>query len=211
MVFNEEGQKAYDLMAEIPRDKKGNPLTLEGVIRSVILKNPNRFKYRDDALDLIYCGCGTGVGWIDGRLGDCSPNNYINMPPDVGGQGCWTNDFDMSDSLKKMFDVSSDIFRTVENELKEKHEKEMVEVLKTIEEIDQRCVTYRKNRQSSGQLSWYACNLCVPKGAQNDFRAGAIETIKFIMSIEPEPRTKKWYQQVKNKSCAEEILIALTA
>ena len=99
----EIAQIAYEKILEIPRDGDGNPLTLEGVIRSMILKSPDMIQWRDDALNMMYCTLGSGIDWNQaGRLGDTSPNNYMNPPPQVGGQGVWSRDFGMRDTFNKL-------------------------------------------------------------------------------------------------------------
>lgn len=77
-------QQARELMLAIERDDKGNPVTLEGAVRSVMLKSPDFTPYRDDALNVLYCVLGARIEWSNsGRLYDVSPNNYMNLPPDT--------------------------------------------------------------------------------------------------------------------------------
>ena len=158
-------QKSYDLMAAIERDKNSNPLTLEGAIRSVILKNPGMVQYRDEALGIIYCVLGACIGWKDGRLGDESPNNYMNMPPAVGGQGCWSRDFGLDDSLKVIFDKNPETFGSFRARLERRRGNEIDTILETIEKIDERCQQYQPKIRNWYPISWYACNLCVPAGS----------------------------------------------
>ncbi len=201
-------QKAYDLMAKIERDKNGNPLTLEGTIRSIILKNPERTSYRDDALGVLYCVLGSGIGWQDGRLGDNSPNNYINMPPDAGGQGCWSRDFGMDESLKKMFVDCSDLMKEFKCKLVREDEERVRKICETIDNIDKRCQEYRPTK-SWYPISWYACHLCAPADAQEDFFNGAIETAELILATEQPMGTKHWIEHQSTKQYAKDILRAL--
>ncbi len=197
-------QRAYDLMSEIERDKYSNPLTLEGVIRSIILKNPNMIQYRDDALNIMYCVLGSGIGWDNGRLGDRTPNNYMNMPPQVGGQGCWSREFGMAESLKQM-----ECSKELEKQLRQRHEKEMIEAIDTIYDIDKRCQQYQSKKSSWYRISWYNCNLCVPKNAQKDFFEGAIEAATLIIDAKPQLGTKEWIVHQRTKKYAGEILEVL--
>lgn len=210
----EAAQKAYDLMKAIKRDGDGNPLTLEGVIRSVILKNPDSIQYRDDALGLIYCVLGSGIRWINGRLGDCTPNNYMNMPPDVGGQGCWSRDFGMSETFSSMFNSKDKgmvkIAEDIEKSLREDHERELEKAIKTVDEVDVRCQLYRPT-ESWYPVSWFRCNLAAPHDAQKDFLLGAIETATLICKMNPQPGTERWVVHQQTKQFAEEILVVLSA
>jgi hypothetical protein len=201
-------QKSYDLMKEIERDKNGNPFTLEETIRSIILKNPGYLQYRDDALGTLYCVLGAGIRWEDGRLGDCHPNNYINMPPDAGGQGPWSIDFGLDDSLKEIFKDCPDLLKKFKQELIEERKKEALEIFKTIDNIDKRCQQYR-HEKSWYPISWYGCNLCCPSDAQEDFFNGAIETANLIIGNSPPMGTKLWVDHQRTKKYAQEILRAL--
>ena len=201
-------QKSYDLMKEIPRDDQGNPLTLEGAIRSIILKDPSN--YRDDALGTMYCVLGAGIDWSeDGRLGDRSRNNYMNMPPGVGGQGCWSHGHGMEESLDRMFKDSPEMATYMRERMNLQYEKTLAHAYDTIDNIDARCQQYRPNRKSWYPISWYACNLCCPSNAQQDFFEGAIETANLIIATEPDMGTKHWIDHQRTKRYAEEILEAL--
>jgi hypothetical protein len=200
-------QKSYDMMKAIPRDNDGNPLTLEGAIRSIILKNP--VDYRDDALGTLYCVLGAAIGWSeDGRLRDRHRNNYMNMPPGPGGQGCWSHDFGMNESLDKMFEKFPDLGKVVRKNLEKKHEEELIQIYDTIDNIDARCQQYSP-KPSWYPISWYGCNLCCPSNAQEDFFRGAIETANLIIATEPDMGTRHWIDHQRTKSYAEEILSAL--
>lgn len=202
-------KKAYGMMAEIKRDKKGNPLTFEDTIRSIILKNPERSSYRDDALGIMYCVLGAGVGWIDGRLGDTTPNNYINMPPSAVGQGCWSIDFGMSESLKQIFGDDLESIKKYKFSWMDDEEEKVRKICDTIDNIDKRCQEYCSNRTSWYPISWYACNLCVPADAQEDFFNGAIETAQLILATKPTMGTERWITHQRTKEYAEQILKAL--
>lgn len=194
--------RAFSLMKAIKRDKDGNPKTLEGAIRAVILKSPGTIRYRDDALGIIYCCLGTGIDWnAKGRLGDAMPNNYMNMPPAAGGQGCWSRDFGLDESLKQM-----GIFADLRKEARERHARELVTVFETIDDIDQRCQSYREGCPSWYPISWYGCHLCVPEKAQEDFRNGAIETAKLIIETKHPMGTEAWITHQRTKGYAEDIL-----
>lgn len=198
-------QEAFDLIHAIERDSDGNPLTLEGTVRSVILKSPDHFQWRDDALNLLYCCLGSGVDWDEhGRLADCSPNNYINPPPQPGGQGVWSRDFGMDDSLAKM-DVSERITKTFRNRRKA----ELRRAAQVVKDIDRRCLTYRPKRSYWYPLSWYAANLCAPVHAQQDFFDGALETAILISAFEVPIDSRHWFEETKTQKCAKEILEAL--
>ncbi len=199
-------QKAYDLMKAIPRNKNGNPKTLEGVIRSIILKSPDSFQYRDDALNVIYCTLGTGIEWDEqGRLGDNTPNNYINMPPDAGGQGIWSQDFGQNDVFKSLGKWANDI----KQEIIADNNTRMIKAIQVVDEIDIRVNRYRKNRQSWYPISWYSCNLCCPENVQIDFLDGAIETVTLILDTEPDFHTEKWLRHKKIKKVAEHMKMLL--
>jgi hypothetical protein len=201
----EYAQKAYDLMKAIPRDKSSNPLTLEGAIRSVILKSPDMAQYRDDALGILYCTLGGGISWIDGRLGDNTPNNYMNMPPDVGGQGCWSRDFGMDDAFDFM-----ELLPDVRGFIKKRADSELKRAIITIMEIDIRCQEYRKDSTDFYPVSWYHCNLSAPPNAQEDFLLGALETATLICNRKPPLGTEKWITHHRTLSYAQEILKILT-
>lgn len=202
-------QKAYDLMAEIERDEESNPLTCDGVIRSIILKNPEMVQYRDSALCTMYCLLGSGVGWRDGRIGDASPNNYINMPPAAGGQGCWSRDFGRDDSLKRIFANASEELKEYKQELEVEEAIRMKGIYDTIDTIDERVQQYNPHPMSWYPISWYACNLCAPDNAQEDFFNAAIETLHLILDASYEVCTKRWIDFNRTKPYAEQILKAL--
>lgn len=201
-------QKAYDLMKAIPRNKDGNPRTLENVIRSIILKSPNHFQYRDDALDILYCTLGTGIEWNkQGRLVDATPNNYINMPPNVGGQGIWSQDF----GFDSVFDSLGHWADDIKLKIAADHDSRIVKAIQVIDEIDIRVNRYRKNRQSWYPISWYSCHLCCPENVQTDFLNGAIETITLISDTEPDFHTEQWLRHEKTKRVAEHMKMLLLA
>lgn len=207
-------QRAYDLMAEIARDKAGNPLTLEGTIRSVILKSPEQIQYRDDALGIMYCVLGSGIGWQNGRLGDRTPNNYINMPPRVGGQGCWSLRFGQDESLATMIGTSEDsreLLAKLKRSASRRHERRMGVAIQTIREIDQRCQQYNPCEVSWYTISWGGCHLCAPRDAQEDFYDGAIETATLILNAQPTLGTERWIVHQRTKQYAKEILETLEA
>jgi len=208
-AVKEAARLAYKLMGEIPRGKQGEPLTLEGAIKSFILKNPETFQYRDEALGGLYCILGSGIDWNkEGRLADSCPNNYMNMPPEAGGQGCWSDDFGMSDSLKQMGLFNSDI----ENTLREDHKQRQLVAIKTVHYIDKRCQEYSDKRQKRFYpFSWYACNLCAPKNVQEDFFHGAIETAKLVLNQKFDIGTQEWICMQRTQRYAKEILMALEA
>lgn len=206
--IKQAAQKAYDLMKAIPRNKNGNPKTLEGVIRSIILKSPDSFQYRDDALDVIYCTLGTGTGWDkQGRLGDITPNNYINMPPDVGGQGIWSQDFGQDDVFKSLGKWADDIKQKIIAD----QDARITKAIQVVNEIDIRINRYRKNRQSWYPISWYSCHLCCPENVQTDFLDGALETITLILDTEPDFHTERWLRHEKTKRIAEHMKMLLLA
>lgn len=208
--MDEYAKKAYALMQEIPRDERGNPLTLEGAIRAIILKNPTMSPYRDDALEAMYCLLGSGIGWIEGRLGDTSPNNYMNMPPDAGGQGCWSYDFGISESIIKIFGENSEAMKRFEQCQLEQNIEECQIIMDCIDNIDKRCRTCKpQGKRSWYPISWYACHICAPKDAQEDFKFGALETIHLILETEGEYGTKDWLQLQETKRYAQEMLDAL--
>jgi len=212
MKMEDAAKRAYDLLLEIERDEKGNPLTLEGAIRSVILKNPSMAQYRDDALGIIYCVLGSGISWRDGRLGDCTPNNYMNPPPQAGGQGCWSRDHGLPESWKTMegaSDECKEIMGDIRGRLQRQREIEIVEIKRCIVDIDSRCQKYRSDRRSWYPISWYACNLCAPAEAQQDFFNGAIETASLILKTDPPMGTEQWITHQRTKRYATEILEVL--
>ena len=213
------GRHAFALLSAIPRDDKGkgNPLTLEDTIRSMILKHPDMLQYRDDALGLLYCTLGTGIQWLtNGRLGDGCPNNYINMPPEPIGQGCWTRDFGRTEIIADMLGPSpSAAWRRAVGRIVAKQRKRdmlgMERIVETIEQIDARCHQYRLDIGATYShlwypISWYACHLAVPANAQDDFIDGAVETATLILSFDPPPGTQTWLRHQQTKTYARDIL-----
>ncbi len=207
MNKNSLAVKAFGLMKKIERTKEGCPTTLDGCIRHLILKSPSMIQYRDDALNILYCILGSGISWRDGRLSDDSPNNYLNMPPAAGGQGCWSRDFGMAETFDFM--ALHKVFRT---EIIDRQMADLRDIILTIEEVDERQVTYRKElNYKFYPISWYACHLCVPHNVKKDFYDGAVETIDLILKSKPERGTERWLDCHKTKTCVDEILIALKA
>ncbi len=200
---------AYKLMSDIPRDDHGNPLTLEGAIRAVMLKNPDSNRYRDSALETIYCVLGSAIDWIDGRLGDCMPNNYMNMPPEAGGQGIWSRGFGMDESMDEMFGKNDKGRKAVEDIILESLYSELREAFKTIDLIEERCQQYGGFKKGVYPISWYGCNLCAPADAQKDFFDGAIETAALIVGLDIPRGTEAWMVHQRTKTYAAEILEVL--
>lgn len=200
---------AYELMSGIPRDERGNPLTLEGAIRAVMLKNPDSTRYRDSALETIYCVLGSAIDWIDGRLGDSTPNNYMNMPPEAGGQGIWSRCFGMDESMGEMFGKNKKVRKKVEGIVLESLYSELRQAFKTIELIDKRCQQYGGFEKGVYPISWYGCNLCAPSGAQKDFFNGAIETATIITNLDIPIGTEAWMVHQRTKTYASQILEVL--
>ncbi len=209
-LMQETAQKAYNLMKKIPRDDKGNPLTLENTIRAIILKNPLLVQYREDALEILYCRLGAGIEWINGRLGDNLKNNYINMPPEAGGQGCWSRNFGMDDSIKQIFGENKEFKDKFIKEQKLRQKNTNTIIINTINNIDERCQQFNREKAKRWYpISWYSCNLCAPYDAQEDFKNGAIETIHWILNTEYPFGTQLWVEQQRTKQYAQEILDAL--
>ena len=202
----EIAQIAYEKILEIPRDKDRNPLTLEGAIRSMILKNPDMIQWRDDALDMMYCTLGAGIGWNKaGRLGDLSPNNYMNPPPQAGGQGVWSRDFGLADTLDTL--GCSD---TIRRRLQQQHDEQMAEAVDVVLNIDTRCEKYRPKRTRWYPISWYSPNLAAPENAQEDFFLGAIETATLISLFDPDwDMDVHWRNSIRAKEVASDILVIL--
>jgi hypothetical protein len=200
---------AYELMSAIPRDKRGNPLTLEGAIKSVMLKNPDSKRYRDSALETLYCVLGSSIDWIDGRLGDSSSNNYMNMPPEAGGQGIWSRCFGMDESMDEMFGKNDKGRKLVEGIVLEKMYEELRGAFKTIDSIEKRCQQYGGVKNGVYPISWYGCNLCAPANAQQDFFDGAIETATMITKLNIPIGTKQWMVHQRTKTYASQILEVL--
>jgi hypothetical protein len=204
--IRQAAEKSYNLMKSISRDKDGNLKTLEGVIRSIMLKSPDNFQYRDDALNLIYCTLGTGIEWNEwGCLGDSIPNNYINMSPDIGSQGIWSQDFGQDDVFNNLGKWADDI----KQRIIEDQDASMIKAIQVIDEIDIRIKLYRKIRQSWYPISWYNCHLCCPENVQTDFLDGALETIGAILDIKPDFNTEDWIKHEKNKRVARHMKMLL--
>ncbi|KKL88455.1 hypothetical protein LCGC14_1924510 [marine sediment metagenome] len=176
---------ARELMLAIERDDKGNPVTLEGAIRSMILKSPDFCPYRDDALDTLYCVLGTGIEWSnDGRLYDVSPNNYMNLPPDTY-YGVWS-DHGRKEALDTLVSGLPDpVSRRITSNMLAREEERLDKHIETIEAIDIRVNLYRPNRSCWYPISWYACRLCVPENVQPDYLAGALETATLVADFDP--------------------------
>lgn len=199
-------QHARKLLLEIKRDKEGNPLTLEGCIRSMILKSPDSIKYRDDALNIMYCVLGAGIDWKDGRLTDYSSNNYMNLPPDTY-YGIWSRDFGKTESLTKMVGCLPKVVRSrIEKDFKNREEKQLNDAILTVEEINERCKTYRPNRGKWYPISWYGCNLCAPVNAQDDFLDGAVEIASLISLSEVDFYCSHIEQQYNTIQFAKSVL-----
>jgi hypothetical protein len=210
-LYAEFAQKAYDLMKEIPRDENENPLTFEGTIRSIMLKGPAMHPYRDDALNTMFCVLGAGIRWSeDGRIVDSGHNNYINMPPAAGGQGCWSRDFGIDETFSNIFGDDEERKKKFEASYMKDREEDAKKVITTILEIDKRCQTYSpKQRVYWYPISWYSANICAPKNAQEDYLVGALETLHLIIDHEPPRGTQKWVEHQRTKKYAEEMLRAL--
>lgn len=208
MNGKEAAELAFREIKAIRRDKDGNPLTLEGAIRSMILKTPEMAQWRDDALNIMYCVLGSGIDWNKkGRLADSSRNNYMNPPPEAGGQGVWSEDFGMDESLAQM-NAPDELVAS----LHAGKVRRLNEAIEVIRDIDQRCKTYRPNRKSWYPISWYGCNLCAPDHAQDDFFWGAVETAKLIAQTEINPDLgDHYFQQIRTKNTAAEIFGVLEA
>ncbi len=204
-------EHAYKLMEEIERDEGGFPLTLEGAIRHVMLKSPDSFQYRDDALGILYCTLGSGIDWRDGRLQDRQPNNYLNLPPDRGEGRVWSSDHGTGESLDRMLGTNTEESRQLHKEVREHiqsgRDEQVARAVSTIQDIDERVQAYRG--ASWYPISWYGCNLCAPADAQPDFLDGAIETATLIIQHNPKPGTKSWMTHQRTKKYAEEILSVL--
>lgn len=199
---------AYRLQKEIPRDREGNPKTLEGVLRSMILKNPDSISWRDDALNILYCVLGSGIRWNQtGRLVDISPNNYMNLPPDVDGYGIWAQDFGLDESLLQMNPPQEVIDRLRKHRLRD-----LRDAVQTVEEIDLRQKTYRPGRTHWYPISWYECHLCCPENAQEDFFWGAIETCHLILNLDIDALSSNyWHGHHRSQNVVREILPVLEA
>ena len=201
-------QQAYDQMKTIPRNKTGNPLTFEGTVRAMILKNPDMIQWRDDALNMMFCTLGSGMGWDEqGRLGDMAPNNYVNMPPAAGGQGIWADDYGMEDTFSIMKPDKETIAR-----IRKFHDQRMEAAIQTVEDIDNRCTTYKLKRSGWYPISWYSPNLAAPDNAQDDFLKGAIETATLMSTLEFDVfEDRYWVNSMQTKEVAKDILEILKA
>lgn len=203
--MQQAAKRAYDMMLKIPRDKEKNPLSLDGAIRSMILKCPDYVQWRDDALNIMYCVLGTGISWNeDGRLADRQPNNYMNPPPAAGGQGVWSNDFGLDDTFGDM-----KLPQDIQDSIKRKNEQEVRNAIQVVNEIETRCREYRPARQRWYPISWYSCHLCAPINAQEDFFLGAVETASLIAGFEPKFEDNYWFESVRTQNYAKEILSLL--
>lgn len=201
---------AYQLMQAIPRDARGAPLTLEGALRSVLLKSPDMMQYRDDALGVLYCVLGSGIRWHQGRLSDCAPNNYMNLPPTIGGQGCWSASFGQEEMLARMCQgMPQHLHAPLLRDFVHTHDARLKRATDTIVQIDARCQQYRPEGPSWYPISWFRCNLCAPADAQEDFLLGAIETASLILRTEPTPGTQRWIVHQRTRQYAAEILVVL--
>lgn len=199
---NKVAKMAFDLIRKIPRDKDKNPLTLEGAIRSMILKSPDYVEYRDDALNIMYCVLGTGIEWnSEGRLADVQPNNYMNPPPQAGSQGIWSGEFGLNETFAKM-----QLPVELKKGIIERNEREARRAVQVVNEIDLRCKTYRPDRTRWYPISWYACHLCTPMNAQEDFFLGAIETASLIAGIDPKFENDHWFEMTRTRNYAVAIL-----
>ena len=200
------GDKTFKMLKEIPRDKTGNPLTLEGAVRSVILKSPDTFQWRDDALCTLYAVLGAGIVWNKaGRLVDHCPNNYMNMPPEPSF-GLYTDDHGMEDSLDQMGINATGDYKDLYDQLTAKRYEELNEAIDTIDQIDLRCKQYRKGKRKWYPISWYSCRLCAPHNARKDFFLGAYETATLMAMREIDLDEGRWTQQMHTKNVACEIL-----
>lgn len=200
-------KQARKLLLKIDRDKESNPKTLEGAIRSMILKSPDYTQYRDDALNMMYCVLGAGIEWNNqGRLADNSPNNYMNLPPDTY-YGPWSDDFGKNESLSKTLkNLPKDIIKKFRQDMEEKEQKQLNKAITTIKEIDKRCKTYRPNRKFWYPISWYACRLCAPVNAQQDFLNGALETAAIISISKIDYEGHHFHEQMHTIEFAKGIL-----
>jgi len=198
---------ARKLLLKIDRDKDNNPITLEGAIRSMILKSPDFTQYRDDALNMMYCVLGAGIDWnVKGRLADNCPNNYMNLPPDIY-YGAWSRDFGEEESLAKMLKtLPKNIVKKFRQDIEEKEQKQLNKAITTVKEINKRCKTYRPNRKFWYPISWYACRLCAPANAQQDFLNGALETAALISISKIDYEGSNFREHIRTIEFAKGIL-----
>lgn len=201
-------QQAYDQMKAIPRNKEGNPLTFEDTVRAMILKNPGMIRWRDDALNMMFCTLGSGMGWDEqGRLGDMAPNNYVNMPPAAGGQGIWADNYGIDDTLGSMNADKDTIAR-----IRKFHDQRVDAAIQAVEDIDNRCITYKTKRMGWYPISWYSPNLAAPDNAQDDFLKGAIETATLMSTLDFDMfEDPHWVNSMRAKEVAKDILEILKA
>lgn len=199
------GQMSFDLMRAVERDEDGNPLTLDGAIRSAILKSPDCIRYRDDALGLMYCVLGAGIGWKNGRLADVVTNNYMNLPPSA--PQFEAHPFGMMSALERM--VGARLVEDIDKELAEARREEQRKIIDTVLDIERRVQEYRPEGTSWYPISWYQCNLCAPFDAQQDFFEGAVETAQLIIDARLTPGTQRWIVHQRTRKCAQEILQVL--
>lgn len=201
-------KKSRDLMLDIPREKNGCPLTLEGAVRSLILKHPDMMRYRDQALDMLYCVLGSGLGWDNnGRVSDNQPNNWMSIPPD-SSCGVWADGFGKDESLEDLVSgLSTGAERRIRSDVEERHTRLITAAISTVEEIDVRCITYSPKPMRWYPMSWYACRLCAPDNAQRDFLEGALETAALIANTPPNYLSTDYYSYDRHThQFAKEIL-----
>ena len=201
-------KRSRDLMIEIPREGNGRPLTLEGAVRALILKHPDMMRYRDQALDMLYCVLGAGIGWDeDGRVSDNLPNNWMSIPPD-SSCGVWADGFGRDESLEDLLSgLSTESQKLMRNDVEERHTRLITAAISTVEEIDTRCITYSPKPVHWYPMSWYACRLCAPDNAQRDFLEGALETTALIVNTPPDYLSRNYYEhERRTQQFAKEIL-----
>lgn len=209
ITMEKASEIAYEEMVKIPRTEESNPLTLEGAIRAVILKSPDFSQYRDHALGIIYTLLGGCIGWKNGRLGDHTLNNYMNLPPEAGGQGCWSRGHGREESLEKICGDFPEIYKSLEEKWIREEKQRVDSIIRTVIDIDKRVQQYSPKPRAWYPISWYGCNLCAPMDAQQDFFDGAIETCMLIIEFKPQPGTEIWRTHFRTKKYAEEILEVL--
>lgn len=199
--------KARSLMLAIERDEDRNPVTLEGAVRSMLLKSPDMFGYRDDALSVLYCVLGSGIEWNEhGRLGDTSPNNYVNLPPDIH-YGPWSREFGFKESMASCTaSLPVDVKQRIMQDQRERMDRGLGDAIAVISDIDSRCQTYRPDRKSWYPISWYACHLCVPAHVQQDFLDGAIEIAALIANWDVPYNANHYDALLRTVRFAEAIL-----
>ena len=199
--------KARRLLLEIERDENNNPTTLEGVVRSMILKSPDMIGWRDDALNVLYCVLGSGIEWDEhGRLADTSPNNYMNLPPDIH-YGPWSEDFGFKDSFASVIEgLPVELQDRMRDDQRMRMERDLKNSIAVVTNIDVCCQTYRPNRIQWYPISWYACHLCVPVNVQQDFLDGAIEIAALISNWRVPLDGKHYWSSFKTVEFCKAIL-----